>query len=308
MHRVAENITATERVLGLESVNIDCAAKSEQWNLPADVHVVHTHLPDEIRFTTKAKIVWVAHGTPDHVFQGSVEAGSGASYGHSDSLMLMQEWLRAADARVTFWDRHAWIYKSMVPRGTRVDLVPLGVDKAFWSSGVDRGKYAGSPSVFTAENCHYIKWPYDVLTCWREVYDALLGKAKLHAVYLPRDMHRWFFPLVNANGASYGSHISPITFAHEDLRNVFKSVDFVLGLVRYGDFNQLSLQANAAGAKTISYRGNPYADYWVTEGDQREIAKELIAILKGEVTPRDKTPVPDIAETASAMKAIYETL
>jgi hypothetical protein len=89
---------------------------------------------------------------------------------------------------------------------------------------------------------------------------------------------------------------------------VFKSVDFVLGLVRYGDFNQLSLQANAAGAKTISYRGNEYADYWVTEGDQREIAKELTSILKGEVAPRTKTPVPDIAETAAAMKAIYETL
>lgn len=308
MHRVAENIATGERALGLDSVLVDCTKRCDEWALPADVHVVHTHLPDEVRFTSKAKIVWVAHGTPDHVFQSSVESGSQGGYGHSDSLMLMQEWLRAADARVTFWERHAWIYKSMVPRGTRIDLVPLGVDKAFWAGGVDRGKYAGSPSVLTAENCHYIKWPYDLFVAWREVYEATMGKAKLHAVYLPRDMHRWFFPLVNANGASYGAHISPITFGHDDLRNVFKSVDFVLGLVRYGDFNQLSLQANAAGAKTISYRGNEYADYWVTEGDQRAMAKELAAILRGEASPRDKTPVPDIAETARAMKALYESL
>lgn len=305
MHRVAENITAAECALGLESVNVDCAVKSDEWNAPADIHVVHTHLPDEIRFTTKAKVVWVAHGTPDHVFHGSVEAGNGAPYGHPDSLMLMQEWLRAADARVTFWPRHQWIYQRMVSRGTPIDLVPLGVDKAFWAAGASRGKYAGEPSVFTAENCHTIKWPYDIFVAWREVYEAMMGKAKLHAIYLPRDMHRWFFPLVNQNGCSYGAHISPITFAHDELRNVFKSIDFFLGLVRYGDFNQLSLQASAAGATTISYRGNDHADYWITEGDQREIAKELTAILKGDAKPREKTAVPDIAETAAAMLGIY---
>lgn len=311
MHRVAENITAAERLLGLDSVNVDCSVRSLDWeqSLDADVHVVHTHFPNELRkkVSKPLKLVWVGHGTPDHVFASSVEAGLGAPYGHADPLMLMQYWLRNADARVTFWPRHQWIYQRMVDKGTTVHCVPLGVDKAFWSAGVSRGKYEGTPSLLTAENPHNIKWPYDLYTLWPEVFDQLDG-AKLHSVYMPRDMHRWVFPWINANGCAYGSHISPITFAHEELRNVFRSIDFYIGLVRYGDFNQISLQANAAGAVTISYTGNEYADHWITEGDQRHMARELTAILKGDTPVRVKTPVPDLAVTAAHFKAIYEGL
>lgn len=311
MHRVCENIVAAERALGIDAVHMDCGVRSEEWDsaMDADVHVVHTHFPQELRkkVAKPLKIAWVAHGTPDHVFQSSVEAGLGASYGHADPFMLMQYWLKNADARITFWPRHQWIYQRLVDKGSKVHHVPLGVDRAFWGAGVSRGKYEGTPSVFTAENPHYIKWPYDLFTIWPQVFDALDG-AKLHACYLPRDMHRWFFPLVNSNGAAYGSHLSPITFPHEELRNVFKSIDFFIGLVRYGDFNQIALQASAAGATSISYVGNPYADYWIHEGDQRVMADELTAILKGDVEKRAKDPVPDLADTAKAMQTIYEGL
>lgn len=311
MHRVAESIANAEKAMGLDSSVVDCQVESEAWKqaIDADIHVAHTHVPNVVRKTLKPghKIVWVAHGTPDHVFQSSVEAGLGAPYGHGDAMMLMQYWLRNADARVTFWPRHQWIYQRMVDRGTQVHCIPLGVDKAFWSAGVSRGKYEGTPSLFTAENPHYIKWPYDLFTLWPDVFDQLDG-AKLHAIYVPRDMHRWIFPWINANGCAYGSHISPITFPHDELRNVFKSIDFFIGLVRYGDFNQLSMQANASGAKTISYAGNPYSDFWITEGDQRVMASELTAILKGQVAPRTKLPVPDLADTASAMLYIYESI
>lgn len=311
MHRVAKSIVDAEVALGMDSALVDCAVVSEDWDaaMIADIHVIHTHFPQSMRKALKptAKLVWVAHGTPDHVFQSSVEAGLGAPYGHADPFMLMQYWLKNADARVTFWPRHQWIYQSMVDKSTPIHCVPLGVDTAFWSGGTSRGKYDGAPSVLYAENPHYIKWSYDALIAWPSVVEQIDG-AKLHNIYLPRDMHRWFFPLVNANGASFSAHISPVTFPWDTLRDVFQSVDFVMGLVRYGDFNHLSLQANAAGATTISYAGNAHADYWVTEGDQRTIAAELTAILQGTVPKRDKTPVPDIAETAVAMKAIYEGL
>lgn len=310
MHRVAESLSKAEIALGIDSVLMDCSVRTDGWesSLDADVHVVHTHLPNEIRKkSTKAKIVWVAHGTPDHVFESAVEAGAGAPYGHADHFMLMQYWLKNADARVTFWPRHKWYYDQMVDKTSKVHCIPLGVDKEFWSGGASRGKYEGSPSVFTAENPHRIKWPWDLYLIWPEIFEALDG-AKLHSIYMPRDMHRWVFPLINRNGTAYGAHISPITFAHDELRNVFKSIDFYIGLVRYGDFNQIALQANAAGATTISYAGNEYADYWMTEGDQRVMAKELLAILEGKVPKRDKLPTPDIADTAQAMVKIYEGL
>jgi hypothetical protein len=221
----------------------------------------------------------------------------------------MNHWLQRADARVTFWPRHQWIYQRMVDKGTPIHLVPLGVDTAYWSTPSSRGKFAGTPSVFTAENPHFIKWAYDLLLIWRDVAEAIDGEmAKLHALYVVRDHHRAFIPLAYRMDAAYHAYISPATFDRDGLRNAFQSPDYTIGLVRYGDFNQLSMQANAAGATTISYAGNEYSDYWITEGDQRTMAAELTAILKGEVTPREKLPVPDLADTAHAMLSVYESI
>jgi hypothetical protein len=275
----------------------------------SDIHVVHTHFPDAMRKRVKQplKLVWVAHGTPEHVFQTSVETGLHSGYGASDSWMLLQYWLQHADAVVTFWPRHKEIYQSLCDKGREITLIPLGVDKTVWKPVASRGKFAGNPSVFTAENPHYIKWPLDLLIAWPWVCREV-PEAKLHLAYMVRDQLRWFSPLANRNGAGFSSYISEIRLEPEDLRNAFCSVDYFIGLVRYGDFNQLSLQAAACGAKTISYRGNPYADYWVSEGDQRTIAQELQSIFTLKNTFRDALPVPSIRETAIAFGDLYEKI
>jgi hypothetical protein len=312
MHRAAETMAAAEKAAGLDSVLVNVMGDAALWDtvLDADVHVCHTHIPDVFRRKAKAghKVVYVVHGTPEHVFKSAVEEGSKKSYGHADGWQLCQNWLRTADATVTFWPRHQALWKQMSDKRTKVECVPLGVDKTFWKPMPTQGKYAGSPSLFTAENCHDIKWPLDLFIAWPWVWDRINPDARLHSVYLPNDQHRWFFPLVNRNGCSYASHITGMSFNHEQLRNAFCSVDYYIGLVRYGDFNRVSLEANACGTKTISYAGNIYSDYWVPEGDQRVIADALVDILTGKVEPRQKAAVPDMSETAAGMKAVYESL
>lgn len=316
MNRVAESLVDAEKKLGVDAVWANPQDK-ETWVYDADIHVSHTHLPelvsgskDPFPFFEKKKkqtpVVWVSHGTPDHVFQNSFEQAQ-AGYGHHDGWMLVQNWLRVAHACVTFWDRHWQIWQSMCQRGRKVHCFPLGVDKEFWKPVESKGKYAGNPSIMTAENQHYIKWSWDLFVLYPWIAEELT-EATLHQFYLPNDSHRWFFPLANSNGSSYRSHITSSALDHENLRNAFNSVDYYIGLVRYGDFNRISLEANASGCKTISYRGNPYSDFWIAEGDQREMAKELLAILKGEVEPRQKEPVVDISETAKSMIELYKTL
>lgn len=311
MFRVAESFAAAEAALGVTTVLVD-PTKPETWEQAedADVHVTHTHFPDKFRSrcTRPLRLVWMGHGTPDHIMQTSVEEAERAAYGHSDGVMLTMHWLQKAHARVTFWDRHKWIYDRMLGTGQRpVDVVPLGVDRAYWEAGESAGKFGGEPSVLTAENPHYIKWAYDLLTAWPAVCEVF-PEAALHAAYLVKDHHRAFFPWFNANGAFYRTFVTAGPFEKSGLRNALKSVDFFCGLVRYGDLNHLSLQAAAAGAKTISYTGNPHANFWIPEGDQREIARHLLAIFRGEATPRTPEPVPDIAITAAHMLAVYEDI
>ncbi len=308
MFRVAESMALNEKKLGLDS-NVCDFSKPQDYDsmLDADVHVSHTHFPDSFKakITKPLKVVWVAHGAIDAVFHDSVEAGLNKGYGAGDSWMLCQYMMQHSDAIVTFWPRQQAILQSLCDKNTKVSLVPLGVEKDFWQPGISRGKYLGNPSLFTAENCHVCKWPYDLFVCWPWVYKEV-PDAHLHAIYLPNDQHRWFFSLVNRNGAAYKATLSSLTFGREELRNAFRSVDYFIGLTRYGEPNRLCLEANATGVKSIGYWGNTACDFWIHEGDQREMAKELIAILKGEVEPRKKDEVPDAIETAKAMKEIYE--
>lgn len=312
MNAVAESCVESEKRLGLDSHLVRCDVIDDpSWAnaYDADIHVSHTHVPDVARkrFKKGWKLVCVFHGTPEHVYQGSVEAGEHGRYAPPNSLMIMQHDLQCSHARVTFWERHQAIYQTMVDWGTKVHCVPLGVDREFWQGGASRGKYAGTPSVWTGENQHYIKWVLDLALMWPWIAKEIDGIC-LHACYNPFDQHRYLFPLVHRNQAYYAGHFGAWTYPHDELRNIFKSIDFFVGLVRYGDHNRLCLEANAAGATTISYAGNPYSDYWVPEGDQRVTAKALVKIFRGETPKREKTPAPDFLETAEAFKRIYEEI
>jgi hypothetical protein len=310
MYSVAESLWQAEKAAGLDShlVDIDRVPASEyDQYADADIFVPHTNLPTEMRkrVTKPLKMVFISHGTPEHIFNLSMAEGK-RGYGHSDPLMLWMHWMKTADAVVTFWPRHQAIMQSMCDKATRVHLLPLGIDKAFWAAGSSRGKYTGEPSLLTSENGHSIKRPLDLFTMWPWVYEQV-PDACLHVTYLPLDQHRWWFPLLNRNGCSFGAHVSPLRYEQAEFRGVLKSVDCYIGLVQYGDFNRMSLEANAAGCKTISYTGNPFSHFHLSEGDQRVQARQLTAILKGEVEPRaERQEVPDIEETMQGMVGIYE--
>lgn len=307
---MARSMSVAESAAGIDA-RLVIASDESTWDNAVDarIHVCHVHFPPKVRARLEhpPKVVWVGHGTPEYTFAMSVEEGrvNKGKYGFSDSFMLMQNWLPRADAAVTFWPRHQWIYQTMTPRP--VHVVPMGVDRSFWCPGKSAGKWAGSPSLFTAENAHRGKWPLDLLLLWPYVADQF-HEAVLHVCNLPQDEHRWWFPLANANGAHFRSYLSSIRWGPEDLRNVFRSIDYFIGLVEYGDHNHLMMQAKASGATCISYRGNPYADYWLTPGDQRVITQELLDILTGKTAKRESSAAPDIAETAEAMRTIYEGL
>lgn len=305
MHRMAEEIAEAEVASGLDSVclNGDDATEVSQ-GLEADVHVVHTHLPDVLD-DRKIKKVFVAHGTPETIFNGSIVEASKGIHGAPDGWMVTTNFLRTSDAVVTFWPRHAAIWQSLMDKRSVIDCIPMGINLAKWQGAVSRGKWNGEPSLLTAENCHEIKWPLDLMIALTWVFEEI-RTARLHLLYLPQDQGRWWGALTMNNRTAYRSYISSVALDHSELANAFASVDYYIGLVRYGDFNRICLEAKASGCPLIAYRGNEYADYWLDEGDQRTIAAQLQMILKGNVTKRETPAVADISETAAAMRKIYE--
>jgi hypothetical protein len=313
---VAASCAEAERRLGHEAVlmNID---KPEEWiagpALDADIHVVHSAFPEIQRHRIKAatgrfpKLVFVSHGIPEHVVELASNALLSDTYAPVDLWMNLRHWLKTADAFVVFTERQQAIYRTMVPRATTIDLVPLGVDLAFWANGTPTTAHLdGSPAVWMSENQHRIKWALDVFEAWPFVLEQH-PSAHIHAHYIPLDMHRVLVDLANTNGAAFAATISSRTFDHANLRDFWKGADFMLATTRYGDNTLLTMQAEAASLKTISYTGNQYASYWMPEGDQRVMADVLAKIFRGETEPRsDKLPVPDILDLGRGMVAIYE--
>jgi hypothetical protein len=304
---MAEDLCACEQSRGLDSV---CLDGDNPVEFPAadgaDIHVIHGHIPD-LMDVPAAKKVFVAHGTPETLFSGSVNTavlGNGVSDGFMQSLYRV----KTSDAVVTFWPRHQMIWQSMSDRGRTVDCIPMGIDKSKWRR-VDTGgvKWAGIPSLLTAENCFECKWPLDLFIALPAVMKELRSM-RLHCYHIPLDQVRWWTALAITNGAAYRSFMYSAALSPPVLLGAFSSVDFYIGLVRYGDHNRIGMEAHAAGCPVISYRGNEYADYWIDEGDQRGIAAQLLMILKGDVPKRETLETPDISETAAAMAKIYERI
>ena len=313
MNHVAEQMAQAERYYDQDSKIVDIG-KPDTWEeaLDADIQVCHTDFPEAARLKAKPhKSVFVVHGTPEVVFESTIERFAYPGYAPSDGWQLLKHWIRHADATVTFWERHASFYRSMLPQRVAeqmVRVVPLGVDKGFWAGGTSHGAYQGQPSVWMSENQARIKWALDTIIAWPMVTQEL-PNACLHAHYIPTGLHRFFLDLANSNDCAFKAHLSSSTYTHAQLRDIWKDVEFLWSPVRYGDHNNLFMQAAASGIQTISYAGNPYADFWIHEGDQREMARQLVPILRHDVEPRaDKLPVPDLTDMGMAMLCVYESL
>lgn len=315
MHHLAEACADAERRLGHEASLIDLS-KPQTWEsgpaVDADIHVNHTQFPEGQRqrirqVTGKApKVVFVSHGIPEHTFELAVQEHLATDkYDTQDYWMLFRHLLRTSDALVVFTPRYQALFQTMAHRSQIIDLVPMGVDRAFWAGGVAADRPRGLPAVWMSENQHRIKWALDVFLAWPFVLQAN-PLAHLHAPSIPFDQHRFMVDLANSNGAAYGATISAKRYSHKQLRGFWKACDFNLATTRYGDNTLITMQAEAAGLRTISYNGNEHASFWIPEGDQRTMATELLKIFSGETPERAKTPVPDLLEMGRGMLAVYE--
>jgi glycosyltransferase involved in cell wall biosynthesis len=275
-----------------------------EMGIGADIHVVHSHLPDKLAFDKKTKIVAFQHGSPEHVFEVSITQGVYCGYGAGDSFSIGAYFLRRADAVVTFWGRHAAIWETMTEKP--VFVIPMGVSRSFWDH-IETSPLAGSPSILTAENCHTVKWPLDLFFMWPNIVKEL-PDARLHALNIPYDQHKWWMPLAYLNGTHYTSYLYATKLNAPELRQFMSAAGFYYSPCRYGDHNRISLEAAACGAKVISFCGNEYAHYWVREGDQRCQKEDLENILSGKTPAREPLPVPDIKSTAAAMLQIYKDI
>ena len=315
MHHVAASMARAELLLGVEARLLDPFDVDQslwEWALDADLHVSHTHIPERIgglsfRKSCTKPFRWAfpVHGTPEHVFESSVIDAQNNGYNTGTSYAQHQRGMQCADAVITFWPRHQALYQLATDKHTIVDCLPMGVDREFWAGGTCVGKYAGNPSFLNCESQYPFKWGVYLIRMWPWIREEL-EEAVLHVKNIPSGTQRFVDMLGARYGSIYGAVYGSWRYGPSDLRNIYKSFDYYISPVRYGDFNRVSMEAGAAGLPVISYPGNEYADFWMHEGDDRMTARDLIAIGKGDVEPRQKLPVPSLTDMGQAAINVYE--
>jgi hypothetical protein len=290
--------------------------------LDSDVHVLHGGFPRTIggksfrkALTKPLALVYVMHSPPEYLFEHSVAEGVTNGYGAGMEWHRHQRLMQIADGLVTFCPRHQALYELATDKATIVDLIPMGMDLEFWRTS-EGPQYIdpmvtvleGEPRFLTCENQFPFKSAYDILRVWPWVR-AELETATLHASNMPCDTEKWFWTLINRTGAIEGLFCGSWRYSKRELRGRFQNASFYVSPVRFGDSTRTNYEASAAGARVISYPGNEWADFWMHEGDHRRMARDLIAIGRGDVEPRpDKKPIPSEDDMAVAAIAVYERI
>lgn len=297
--QVAQDISMVENQLGIDS--IVCTPQEKEKGMDADIHVAHAHIPDEIAI--KHSKPWIAfqHGAPEYVIEmmDSEDGINQKGNSFASGWMMMQQ----ADAVVSFWDRHIKMYERMTDKP--IYKINMGVPLGFWEKKITPLPQPGIPSFITCENSTRAKWILDLLLLFPWLLEDF-PHACLNCFYVPMNQHKMFFPLLYANKALRGVYLTSHKLDKPMLLAALRGSQYYLNLCRYGDFNQMGLQAKAAGCKVISYKGNPYADYWLDEGDQRTMALQLLAIMKGWTQPRNNVlPVPDTRDMVDGLIRVY---
>jgi len=301
--QVAEDLSVCEKQAGIESIVCDALNPNDvKMGMNADLHVAHAHIPSEIAVRHTKPWITVAHGAPEYVMETMATEDGLNQKGNSFAAgwMMMQQ----ADAVVSFWDRHIKMYLNWTDKP--IYKINMGVPLGFWQKESVATKQPGTPAFLTCENSVRSKWILDLLLLFPWLLEDF-PDAALNCYYVPMMQHKMFYPILYATKAVRGVYISSQKLNKQLLLQTLRGSDYYLNLCRYGDFNQMGMQAKAAGCKVISYRGNPYADYWITEGDQRDMAIQLLAIMKGWTQPRNNVePIPDTKDMVNGMLRVYQ--
>jgi hypothetical protein len=237
----------------------------------ADIHVIH-YTFDKRLGKLKPK-VFMAHGTPEAVLEGSLKDKDAAK-----SLLSGAEWINKFEGTIVTSQRAKMFWGVFDPTGgSKMHLVNKGIDLEWWQKSATTRDLKGEPSVLYGEVWRGIKHPALLFYAMDELYKRN-DQARLNAWSLSTHRDLWTGFIGQAGFWKFMGQEN-IPSVEDYPEHFYSRGDVLVSPVVYGDVSRVGQEAMACGCPVISWDTDPYGDnhpYKAVKGfDVMELADKI---------------------------------
>lgn len=218
----------------------------------ADVHVIH-YTFDKRLGKLKPK-VFMAHGTPEAVLEGSLKDKD-----PGNSLLSGAEWINKFEGTIVTSQRGKMFWGAFDPTGgSKMHVVNKGIDLAWWQKSGTIRDLPGEPSVLYGEVWRGIKHPALLFYAMDELYKRN-DQARLNAWSLTVKRNLWTAFIGQADFWKFmGQDNIPGVVDYPE--HYYSRGDVLVSPVTYGDVSRVAQEAMACGCPVVSWDTDPHGE------------------------------------------------
>ncbi len=217
----------------------------------ADIHVIH-YTYDKQLGKLKPK-VFMAHGTPEAVLEGSMMRGDKAQ-----PLLSGAEWINKFEATIVTSQRAKMFWGTFDSTGKKTHVVNKGIDLEWWQRSGTVRDVPGDPSVLYGEVWRGIKHPALLFYAMAELYRRN-EKARLNVWSLSQNIELWTNFIGQAGFWHFmGQENLPGVIEYPE--HFYSRGDVLVSPVTAGDLSRVAQESMACGCPVISWDTDPHGE------------------------------------------------
>jgi hypothetical protein len=218
----------------------------------ADVHVIH-YTFDKKLGKLKPK-VFMAHGTPEAVLEGSLKDKDPAN-----ALLSGAEWTHKFEGTIVTSQRAKMFWGAFDSTGgSKMHLVNKGIDLDWWQKSGTTRDLPGDPSVLYGEVWRGIKHPALLFYAMDELYKRN-DQTRLNAWALSGKRALWEGFIGQAGFWKFMGQ-ERIAGIEDYPEHYYSRGDVLVSPVVYGDVTRVAQEAMACGCPVVSWDTDPHGD------------------------------------------------
>ncbi len=215
----------------------------------ANIHVIHFSFDKKLG-KLKPK-VFMAHGTPEAVIEGSISRGD-------DAVLSGAEWINKFQATIVTSQRAKMFWGIFDSTGKKTHVVNKGIDLEWWQRSGTVQDLSGEPSVLYGEVWRGIKHPALLFYAMNEIYQRN-DKARLNVWALNKNQKLWNSFIGQAGFWKFMGQQN-LPGIEEYPEHYYSRGDVLVSPVTAGDLSRVAQEAMACGCPVISWDTDPHGE------------------------------------------------
>jgi glycosyltransferase involved in cell wall biosynthesis len=241
------------------------------WKLAerADIYVLHSYIPDEIKKIKGKKHVAILHGPNEHMLWKEFSSNR-----KDEAFNLHLNILWQYDATVVLYEHEKSILE-LYDEHNRLHYIPNSIDlERYQDKGIQPWKYLNHPAILSCDTVRLEKLPAQIIWAMPRIAKRI-PSARLNLFSLPLEpISTWRNIFCKSKERNLENLCENIQLENNDLRPFMKGADMGFNNNMSGIHSRVHMEAMAMGIPVIGYGGN-YTPYIARIWDLDSIAEQV---------------------------------